>query len=116
MYLIKTEAPRVTVMCLWPYSQTEKKPRSKAHLSDSKIRYNFNKLVYMCMPAKLLQLCPTLCDPTNYSIPGSSVHGILQAGILSGLPCPPPGDLLGPGIECVLSCLLHWQEGSLAVA
>ena len=28
------------------------------------------------------QLCPTLCDPMNCSPPGSSVRGILQAGIL----------------------------------
>ena len=28
------------------------------------------------------QLCPTLCDPTDYSLPGSSVHGISQARIL----------------------------------
>ena len=28
------------------------------------------------------QLCPTLCDPMDYSLPGSSVHGILQARIL----------------------------------
>ena len=27
------------------------------------------------------------------SLPGSSVHGILQAKYWSGLPCPPPGDL-----------------------
>ena len=26
--------------------------------------------------------CPTLCDPINYSLPGFSVHGILQARIL----------------------------------
>ena len=26
--------------------------------------------------------CPTLCDPIDYSPPGSSVHGILQARIL----------------------------------
>ena len=32
--------------------------------------------------AKLLQLCLTLCDPMDCSLPGSSVHGILQAGIL----------------------------------
>ena len=28
------------------------------------------------------QLCPTLCDPMDCSLPGSSVHGILQARIL----------------------------------
>ena len=31
--------------------------------------------------------------------PGFSVHGILQARVLSGLPCPSPGDLPDPGIE-----------------
>ena len=29
-----------------------------------------------------LQLCPTLCGPVDYSLPGSSVHGILQVRIL----------------------------------
>ena len=32
--------------------------------------------------AKLLQSCPTLCDPIDGSPPGSSVPGILQAGTL----------------------------------
>ena len=32
--------------------------------------------------AKLHQSCPTLCDPTDGSPPGSSVPGILQARIL----------------------------------
>ena len=28
------------------------------------------------------QLCPTLCNPTGYSLPGSSIHGIFQARVL----------------------------------
>ena len=32
--------------------------------------------------AKSPQTCPTLCDPMDYSLPGSSVQGILQARIL----------------------------------
>ena len=32
--------------------------------------------------AKLLQLCLTLCDPMDCNLPGSTVHGILQARIL----------------------------------
>ena len=32
--------------------------------------------------AKLLQLCPTLCDPRDSSPPGSTVPGILQARTL----------------------------------
>ena len=30
------------------------------------------------MHTKLLQSCLTLCNPMNYSPPGSSVHGILK--------------------------------------
>ena len=33
--------------------------------------------------AKSLQLCPTLCDPTDGSPPGSSVPGILQVRTLA---------------------------------
>ena len=36
--------------------------------------------------AKSLQSCPTLCDPTDGSPPGSPVPGILQAGTLEWLP------------------------------
>ena len=32
--------------------------------------------------AKSLQSCPTLCDPMDFSPPGSSVHGIFQARVL----------------------------------
>ena len=35
-----------------------------------------------CLPAKSLQLCLTLWDPIDYSLPGFSVHGIFQARIL----------------------------------
>ena len=34
------------------------------------------------MKVKVTQLCSTLCDPMDYSLPDSSVHGILQARIL----------------------------------
>ena len=32
--------------------------------------------------AKSLQSCPTLCNPMDCSLPGSSVHGIFQARVL----------------------------------
>ena len=31
---------------------------------------------------KVAQSCPTLCDPVDGSLPGFSIHGILQAKIL----------------------------------
>ena len=39
-------------------------------------------LLQSAAAAKLLQSCPTLCDPIDGSPPGSSVPGILQARIL----------------------------------
>ena len=38
--------------------------------------YTYNKI------SKVGQSCPTLCDPVDCSLPGFSVHGILQAKIL----------------------------------
>ena len=32
--------------------------------------------------SEVAQSCPTLCDPVDCSLPGSSVHGIFQARIL----------------------------------
>ena len=40
--------------------------------------------------AKLLQSCPTLCDPIDGSPPGSTIPGILQARTLEWLPFPSP--------------------------
>ena len=51
---------------------------------------------YCCL---LSQSCPTLCDPTDCSPPGSFLHGILQARHWRVLPSPPPKDLPNPGIE-----------------
>ena len=48
------------------------------------------------------QPCPTLRDPMDCILPGSSVHGILQAQeYWSERPFHIPGDLLDPGIEPV---------------
>ena len=33
----------------------------------------------MYVSAMCAQPCPTLCDPMDWSLPGSSVHGIFQA-------------------------------------
>ena len=38
--------------------------------------------IILCVRAKSLQPCLTLCDPMDCSPPGSSVHGLLQARIL----------------------------------
>ena len=34
------------------------------------------------LKSEVAQSCPTLCDPIDCSLPGSSVHGIFQARVL----------------------------------
>ena len=41
-----------------------------------------SKLLNAAAAAKLHQLCPTLCDPIDGSLPGSAIPGILQARTL----------------------------------
>ena len=36
-------------------------------------------MVYMCA---MFQSCLSFCDPVGYNLPGSSVHGLLQARVL----------------------------------
>ena len=42
--------------------------------------------------SEVAQSCPTLRDPMDCSLPGSSVHGIFQARVLDaiGMPLPSP--------------------------
>ena len=58
--------------------------------------FSFSSLVFRaeCMRA---QSCLTLCDPMDYSPPGSSVPGIFQARILEWVAS--PRDLSNTGIE-----------------
>ena len=70
-----------------------------------------------CLYAQSFPSCQTLCDPMDFSPPSFSAHGVLQARILEGLPCPPPGDLPNPGIEpkslamqADVLPLIHWES------
>ena len=66
--------------------------------------------------AKSLQSCPSLCDPMDCSLPGSSVHGISQARILEWIAMPSSRGSSWPGDRTRLLGLLHWQAGSLPLS
>ena len=91
---------------------------------------NYSVCCWCCCSAT--PLCLTLCDPVDCSLPGSSVHGILQARILEWVAMPSSKkdeDLswrilekrsrkilqIFPiqGLNLCLLCVLHWQAGSL---
>ena len=54
---------------------------------------------------KLLQLCPTLYDTMDCSLPGSSVHGIIQARILEWVAMPSFRGSSWPRDRIHVSCL-----------
>ena len=53
--------------------------------------------VCVCVYVLVTQLCPTLCDPMDCTPPGSSFHGILQAGMLEWVAIPFPTKGSNPG-------------------
>ena len=53
----------------------------------------------VCVCVCVSYWCPTLCGPIDCSLPGSCVHGVLQARILEWLLFPSPGDLPNSGIK-----------------
>ena len=53
----------------------------------------------ICGYAKSLRLCSTLCDPMTVVCQAPLSREFSRKEHWSGLPCPPPGDLLNPGIE-----------------
>ena len=59
------------------------------------------RLYYTFVYVLVAQSCPTLCNPVEFSPPGSSVHGIgfSRQQYWSGLPFPPAGNFPDLGIE-----------------
>ena len=58
-----------------------------------------NRYTLLCVHAKLLQLCLTLCDPMTVACQAPLSIGFSRQQYWSGLSCPPPGNLPDPGIE-----------------
>ena len=71
----------------WPRSSTHTIKNSRL---PAVLRSQEGFLEMMCLGLCVLvaQSCPTLCDPMDYSPPGSSVHRILQARILEWFAIP----------------------------
>ena len=75
---------------------------SKAR-SSSPFMFSLCVYVCVCVCAKLLQSCLILCDSMDCSLPGSSVHGILQARILEWVTMPSSTGSFQPGDQTCVS-------------
>ena len=60
---------------------------------------------YIHVRVQSLQSCPTLCNPVDFSPPGSSVHGILQARILEWVAMPSSRGSSRPRGPTRVSCI-----------
>ena len=73
--------------------------------------------VYICVSDKPLQSCLIVWDPMDCSLPGSSVHGILQARMLEWVAVPSSRESSWPKYwTCVsyISCIDKWDSLPLA--
>ena len=67
---------------------------------------NIHSCIYMCVCiVTQMSNCPTLCNPVNYSPPGSSVHGIHQARILKWEVMPFSRGSSQPRDQTLVSCI-----------
>ena len=78
--------------------------RQRAWLFSSLSEGTIIYYVYACM-LKSLQSCPTLCNPMDCSLPGSFVHGILQARILEWVTMPSSRRSSWPRDQTHVSCI-----------
>ena len=71
------------------------------------------KVMNTTIKVLVAQSCPALCGPLDYSPPGSSVHGILQARMMQWVAISSSKDLPDPGIEPLSPGSPALQAGSL---
>ena len=65
------------------FAEIHTKKKNEAISLTRRITKNINIYFHIIYQfSSVAQLCPTLCDPMDYNLPGSSVHAILQARIL----------------------------------
>ena len=109
-----------------PSSRGPSQPRNRTLLSLCLLHWQASslplgppgKLSYhlAAAAAKSPQSYPTLFNTVDCSLPGSSVHWILQARILEWVARPSSRGPSRRRDRTQVSCLLHWQAGSLPLA
>ena len=74
-------SPRTLEWVAYPCSRGSSRPRNWTRVSCIAGGF-FTNLGYQESESEVTQSCPTLCDPKDCSLPGSSAHGIFQARVL----------------------------------
>ena len=93
-------SPHNTTRVEPPLATTREKSVQQQRPGTPKNKWKFlkRKKYYPRIP-EVAQSWPTLCDPIDCSLPGSSVHGIFQAIVLEWIAISFSRDLPNPGLE-----------------
>ena len=79
-------------LCVTPWTAAHQAPLSLGFSRQE--HWSGCQFLLQCMKVKseseVAQSCPTLRDPMDCSLPGSSIHGIFQARVLEWVPLPSP--------------------------
>ena len=114
MSMIPIFSPCIILFC-WENYEPLKKRNTMHFLFIANVSQHI--LSAVCLHAKSLQSCPTLCNPLDCDPPASSVQGILQARIPeTGCHALLQENLPNAGMEPASLYLLPWQESSLPLA
>ena len=100
---------------MWKACSLRKKPQRKNwQLKSESVLCLLTRLCSIILKwSEVAQSCPTLCNPMHCSLPGSSVHGTLQARILEWVAI---FFSRGPSWLrdwTLMSCLMHLKASSL---
>ena len=76
------------------------------HKQDERQLSEWEKIIASESETEVAQSCPTLSDPMDCSLPGSSVHGILQTIVLEWIAIPFSRGSSRPGDWTWVSCIV----------
>ena len=113
--ILKGTCTLVVIAVLFTIAKTWKRQQPKCPLTTEQIKrkceiYIDRQIEIYTYACRLAQLCLTLCNPMNYSPPGSSSVRYSRQEYWNGQPFPSPGDLPNQGSNL---CILHWLVDSL---
>ena len=66
-------------LCVTPQTGAHQAPWDSPGKNTGMGCYFFLQCMKVKIESEVTQSCPTLSDPMDYSLPGSSVHGVFQA-------------------------------------
>ena len=99
IFLTQGSNPHLLYLLHWQVGSLPLASPEKPNMSNTCYQKSINFSLFISATVLVSQPCLTLCDPMDCSLPGSCVHGILQARILEWIVITFSRDLPNPWTE-----------------